>query len=239
MPHQFRIRIKNWKLLCLSILFISFLASLGFWQLSRANQKKVLLTSFAERKTHIPLNAFQLMQTNDPRFYQVTLNGKFDNQHTLLLDNKIFQGKVGYEIYTPFKASGMKDWILVDRGFIPMGATRNQLPNITSIHDDVTITGLINAAPRYASFGKMTDNKEITWPLRIEYVQFSELSHLIGHHYYPYILILKPENADYPIEWQIVTMPPERHLGYAVQWFALALTLLILSVALNCERRKQ
>jgi len=33
------------------------------------------------------------------------------------------------------------------------------------------------------------------------------------------------------------TLPPERHLGYAVQWFGLALTVLITALVLTLRKR--
>jgi surfeit locus 1 family protein len=36
--------------------------------------------------------------------------------------------------------------------------------------------------------------------------------------------------------WQPSTFPPERHLGYAITWFALAATVAVLFVALNLRR---
>ncbi|MBX3708309.1 MAG: SURF1 family protein [Gammaproteobacteria bacterium] len=227
-------KIKNWKLALLAILLIGLFTSLGLWQLSRAAQKKILLKSFADRTEHLPLTANDMNQSGDWRFYQVTLEGVFDNAHTILLDNKIYQGKVGYEVYTPFKAKDMATPILVDRGFIPAGQYRETLPAIHAIAGNLTITGMLNVPPTYVSFGKMNESSTITWPLRIEYLNFAELSGFLSYPLYRYVLHLTPTDpAAYAIKWQIVTMGPEKHMGYAVQWFAFAFTLLILSVALN------
>ncbi|WP_343239036.1 SURF1 family cytochrome oxidase biogenesis protein, partial [Stenotrophomonas sp.] len=34
------------------------------------------------------------------------------------------------------------------------------------------------------------------------------------------------------------TLPPQRHLGYAVQWFGLALTVLVVALVLERRRRR-
>ena len=231
------IKIKNWKLAILALLFICLFTSLGFWQLSRAQQKTALLKSFGERTAHVPYTASELKQPQDWRFFRTTLEGTFDNQHTVLLDNKTSHGRIGYEVYTPFNANGLSAPILVDRGFIPMGATRGILPAIKAITSHATITGMLNRAPTYVAFGQINDSPQIAWPLRIEYVNLFELGKLMDHPLFSYVLSLTPDDpATYSIEWQIVTMGPERHLGYAVQWFALALTLLILFVVLNFKR---
>ena len=235
-PYHRKVKwIKNWKLALVALIFFCFLLGLGCWQLSRAQQKQILLNSFHKRIEHAPLTLIDLQHEKiDARFYRVSLVGQFDNQHTLLLDNKIFHGQVGYEIYTPFKVKGLNRVILVDRGFIPLTKDRKILPPIQAILHETTLVGLLNLPPTYFSFGSIADTKTINWPLRIEYVNLKEISKFTNTPLFPYILSLEPHHpAAYPTEWQIVIMGPERHIGYAVQWFALALTLLILFTVLN------
>lgn len=228
-------KIKNWKLALLALVFIAVFTRLGIWQLSRASEKKLLLKSYAERTQHAPLSAADTHnQNSDLRFYRVKLDGHFDNEHTLLLDNKISHGKIGYEIYTPFIADGIAQPILVDRGFIAIMHSRKELPQIPTIKGKITITGIFNVPPKYVSLGQMSDSPTNTWPLRIEYVNLSELAHFLNHSLYPYLLLIHPSHpAAHDMQWQVVMMSPEKHMGYAVQWFALALTLLILFTALN------
>ncbi len=229
------IKIKNWKLTLLSIAFIALFTCLGFWQLSRAQQKSAMLEDFHQRMLLPPVTAKDLLTPNDWRFYQVQLVGKFDDAHTILLDNKTFNGKVGYEVYTPFAAKDLNLTVLVDRGFIPMGDTRASLPAIPkSSKGTVTITGMINLTPAYVAFGEIRENGKTTWPLRVEYINLPEIAKLTNANYYPYVINLNPESPSaLQVKWQITTVDPNKHKGYAVQWFALALTLLIISVVLN------
>jgi len=226
--------IKNWKLALLALLFFILFTSLGTWQVLRAQQKKVLLQQLAERRLHAPLTANVLTPSGDWRFHQATLSGHFDNTHTLLLDNKTFHGRVGYEVYTPFYAQGLVTPILVDRGFVPLGNSRKQLPAIKAIAGKVTIMGLLNTPPTYVALGQMQDAARLSWPLRVEFINLKQLTTLLDTPLFPYLFTLDPKDpAAYPLEWQAVTMGPERHIGYALQWFALALTLLILFFVLN------
>lgn len=234
MPTKLRFKIHNWKLALLACVFIGLFTWLGCWQLSRASQKQDLLQSFANRTTQEPVSAKNLNDVNDWRFYRAQLSGTFDNKHTFLLDNKTYKGKVGYEVYTPFHAHGMRSSILVNRGFIPVGVGRQVLPNIQPIEGDVTLIGMINLPPTYMALGKLIDPIKITWPLRVEFINLPDLANILKDKLFPYTLSMDPSDPRaYAITWQVVSMAPERHLGYAVQWFALALTLLILFVALN------
>lgn len=236
MHHKMPFSIKSWWLALLAVLGIGFFCFLGTWQLSRAYQKETLLSNFQARMQKNPLKVDQLSQTGDLRFYLATLSGEFDNAHTLLLDNKTFHGQVGYQIYTPFHAEGLASPILVDRGFIPRGATRQHLPLIKPIQGRLQIKGLLNLPPAYFALGDIFESKTFTWPLRVQYLELQELRTALPYDLFPYILSLTPTSSPYPIEWRIVITGPEKHRGYAFQWFALALTLLILFVALNWNR---
>ena|SRR3990167_610418 len=228
---------KKYPLIILAFIFIIFFTSLGFWQLSRAEQKERLLNSYADRIKQTKLTVSALNPNQDLRFYQVILKGRFDNQRTLLLDNKIFHGQIGYEVYTPFKVIGLTSLILVDRGFIPLGKNRAELPIIPSISGIVTITGMLNQAPKYIEWSQMSDAKSASLE-RVQYINLKKLAALFNHPLFPYVVTLTPHHeAAFAIEWQILTMGPERHRGYALQWFALALTLLVICAALNKPRK--
>lgn len=232
-------KIKNRKFALLSLVLFCLFIYLGTWQMHRADEKLFLLRSFKQRAHQVPLQADKLSSQHDLRFYRAQLNGFFDNEHTILLDNKIHQGKVGYEVYTPFRANGLAAPILVDRGFVE-SHQRNELPNIPAITDETVIIGLFNEPPRFAALGEMIDGNPSRWPLRVEFIDLRQISEQLKTHFFPYILILDPKHtAAFDLQWEIVVMSPERHQGYALQWFAFALTLLILFVALNVGRVKK
>jgi surfeit locus 1 family protein len=229
------IKVKNWKLALLALVFITLFICLGFWQLSRAREKTDLLESFRERTQQPAVHTSDLNTPRDWRFYPVEMEGKFDNAHTFLLDNKTFNGKVGYEVYTPFKPKGLDMTILVDRGFIPLGVSREHLPAIPKTpKGSIKIKGILNTPPLYLAFGDFSENGKIQWPLRVEYISLAEFSKLTRSDFFPYIVSLTEDSPSaLQVKWQIQTVDPNKNKGYAVQWFAFALTLLIISVVLN------
>src|SRR5436190_24119137 len=161
-------KIRNWKLSLLACLFFCLFIFLGCWQVSRAHQKTVLLKAYAERNLQAPLTRLDLTGGMDYRFYRAIFSGTFDNAHSLLLDNKIYHGLIGYEVYTPFITPSLAQPILVDRGFVPMGAGRDTLPAVKAILGTVTITGMLNLPPTYVSFGGMMTATSPSWPMRVE-----------------------------------------------------------------------
>ena len=227
--------IKNWKLNLLAVFFMGLFSFLGYWQLTRAWYKEQLINQYQQRLHQPPISQQNLNPQADLRFFQVTLTGYYDNQHTLLLDNKTFHGTTGYEVYTPFRADNLSSIILVDRGFINNNGNRSKTPQISPITGKQTINGLLNLPPK-----QIVMNENIFDPLpsakllRVETLNFAKLEKALGYVFFPYTLTLAAADSNaYTIEWQAVTLPPERHYAYATQWFAFAITLLIIFAILN------
>lgn|SRR3990167_3703872 len=225
-------------LIFFALLAFCLLVSLGIWQLQRAQQKRALLQAYAARSQQAPLTASDLNPTADLRYYRAKLEGTFENQHTFLLDNRTYQGHIGYEIYTPFKIKGLNKIILVNRGWLPASSSRAELPTIPAATQTMSITGILNNPAAHFSLGSFADSNANRWPLRIEFIDLQILSKLLGYPVFPYILWLDSSSkGSFTPAQQVTTISPEKHIAYAIQWFALAIGLLIVCVALIKGRR--
>jgi len=234
---RFKWQLKNKKLTIVAFFWIFLFLGFGKLAFLRSGQKKILIHTFSSRIKQPPLTAKTLPLKKDYLYYQASVEGWFDNAHTFLLDNKTLHHRIGYEVYTPFKVKGVDQVILVDRGIVPLEARREILPTIPPILETVMITGLLTLPPRYVALGPMTASTVLNWPLRIEFIEMGLLEKYVSHALFPYVLSL-PANHPYGFdnEWQINTLTPEKHTAYAVQWFALAFTLLILFAILNFKQ---
>jgi surfeit locus 1 family protein len=76
------------------------------------------------------------------------------------------------------------------------------------------------------------------WPQRLNYPTLPELTQLYGPALQSRIVLLDAEAADgFERLWQIeLGFGPERHMGYAVQWFGMALTVFIIFIVVNLKR---
>jgi surfeit locus 1 family protein len=106
------------------LVLLPLMVFLGFWQLSRGQEKQALLQSYAERRAAQPLSVAQLAAVADPAFRRVQLRGHFDAQHSLLLDNRVRDGKVGVELLQPFQDQASGQWLLLNRGWLPWPSRR-------------------------------------------------------------------------------------------------------------------
>ena len=226
-----KFRIKNYYFsprLLPNLAFISLfplLISLGVWQIHRGDEKHNLQIQFIERQQTKPvvLNKLKMIHV-DQAYLPILAEGHFDNKQSVLLDNKIYQHQIGYEVLTPFILKNSHHVILVNRGWIPQGRDRKTLPAIKSIAKNITIEGLLFWPQKTFSFKNITEKK---WPQRLQTLtpQFLKKNDLP-----PFIVIInKPGPYSFIPLWRPVILQASRHYAYAFQWFALSLTLLIAS----------
>ncbi|WP_438951038.1 SURF1 family protein [Porticoccus sp.] len=223
----------NWKILLFAGIFFPITLSLAFWQLERADEKHALLDTYQQKKLAAPVSIAEAMEFPDQQYVRVHLNGEYDNRSVLLVDNQVRNGRPGYEVVTPFKAS-QGEWLLVNRGWLPGGLDRSVLPDVDAVSGNVTLVGYL-----YRSPGKQLMLGEDIWkegagPKIIQNAAPENVSDKLSIPFYDYTLRL---DAGMPgaleTGWQVVNVVPGMHTGYAVQWAALSMALLILTLVAN------
>ena len=238
MTENNRLRKPSWFSVIATVLGVFFLSSLGVWQLQRAEEKKQILHENESRKSNAPL-AFNF-PISDPaslRFQRIRVQGKFISDKQFVLDNQVLDHAVGYNILTPFKLDNSTKIVLVDRGWVPLTDTRESLPNIEVDEDVRSLVGMV-----YVPYGKAyslgeIDNGATTWPRLIQFLDFKALETRIGENLLPLTLRMDANQEDvFKAKWTLFAASPKRHLGYAVQWFALALTLLVIFIVLHLPK---
>jgi surfeit locus 1 family protein len=223
--HHYRF---DWKLSLLTALLLPLMLSLGFWQLRRAQEKLELQDQYAARQYEAPVTLEQLSADSDLQYRQVELTGRYDNAHNFLLDNRIHQGQVGYDLVTPFITETQRV-VLVNRGWLAQGPTREQLPPLAAVEGRVTLHGSV-----YVPVGTQLVLGVITpdagWPQVIQTLDPMPAGVVAGYRgkdVFPYSVRLAEGAPGVLVrDWPVISMTPERHQGYAVQWFAMAAMLL-------------
>lgn len=107
-----------------------FMVGMSVWQWDRHLQKLELIDTLHQTLRLEPLELPALLaQQPDPRtltWRRVKLSGTFDFSHEFLLRNRSFEKRAGVHVITPLKVDGADAWVLVDRGFIPLGRENPQ-----------------------------------------------------------------------------------------------------------------
>ena len=202
------------------------LVFLGFWQLGRGEQKRVLLDSYAERQVAAPVTVGQLLTLDGPAFRRVQLRGHLDGQHSLLLDNRVRDGKVGVELLQPFQDQASGQWLLLNRGWLPW-PSRQTPPVFTTPDQILDVQAWVYESPG-TPFQLHADPSDAPWPRLVTAVMPDKLWAELGREGFADEVRIAPGPAAYQADWPLIStgMGPEKHTAYAVQWFAMALALL-------------
>ncbi|MHB1947487.1 MAG: SURF1 family protein [Gammaproteobacteria bacterium] len=220
------------------LFFFCLFCLAGHWQLQRYHYKKTLVTSYAASLKKGSLSWEQVKDSTPLEFQSIVVKGRYINSLTLLIQNRLHAGKVGYEVLTPLRIAGETKLLLVNRGWIEKPKDQI-LPEIMQSDTEQNIKGYIKFIDSHQFIlGKNILNIH-SLPYVIQKIDVNEISQLTHENYFPYVLRLDP-NATHGFvrDWLITAVEPSRHLGYAVQWFAMAIVLFIAYLCFSCERVK-
>jgi surfeit locus 1 family protein len=225
------------KLTLVLLTLILVFARLGWWQLERKTEKRSLFEQF---ETAPVLGIGQALERG-ARFAHVEAYGRYDPSRHLLLDNKVFKGRAGVQVLTPFTLAGGTE-ILVNRGWLPLSPDRRSLPDVETDASVRTITGILN---KPSTGGQRIGEPDILhadrWPQLVTYLDLDNVSVALGTQVEPWLLQLDPEDESGfgDRQWQPAYMGPEVHGAYALQWFSLAAAAFIIWIALGIHRARQ
>jgi surfeit locus 1 family protein len=222
----------------LALLGIVSVSYLGLWQLDRAAEKRAILEQIAAGES--ATRQLTTASTELPRYQTVSATGHYDTSHQVLLDNMpSLHGMPGYRVLTPFELQS-GEWILVDRGWLRVGASRSILPAIDVATNERTIVGRLDDIPRPGIRLGTQANSE-GWPRVMNFPQHADLERVLERKLGPRIVRLDPKQSDgYERSFAVRSdFGPNRHIAYAVQWFALAATMLVVYLVLNFKAKKR
>lgn len=198
---------------------------LGLWQWERAADKRILI---AARDAAPALIAPDEMPLDGAH---VTLRGEYLSEHTLFLDNRIVDSRLGVAVLTPLRDEQGQLW-LIQRGFTETGPTR-RAPVAETPSGRVEVSGEWQTArPGGPLYG---DNQE---GVRLQQISHTPWEGVIApFSYLGWLHAVEGEGVFLPW-WQANVMPPSRHIGYAIQWWALSLAALVVMVLGGYRLRK-
>ncbi|GAB3014498.1 SURF1 family protein [Bowmanella dokdonensis] len=212
---------------------VILMTGLGVWQLERAEQKRQRSALLAERQQQKSLTLTEVIgQSGDIRDFPVQVTGKLDSQRLLLWDNRILSGRVGYEVLAVLETN--EGNLLVNFGWLQAPPYRDLLPQTDLPWGMVTLEGVV-VVPQLNPMVRETN--EAGWPRRVQQPDLDYLQTALDTRLLPFMLQVA-DTQPFGLEnnWKPVVMPAEKHLGYAVQWFGLALACL--GVFILAVRRK-
>jgi surfeit locus 1 family protein len=208
MPAGYSFRPRPWALALAAAACVAGVM-LGNWQSGRADQKRSAAA----------------------RLERVVVEGEFLPRYTVYLDTRTRRGRPGYEIVTPLRLRGSASHVLVNRGWIAAGATRDALPEVPAPAGQVRIEGIaLERLPRVltirSSPGKIRQSLDVQayaaeTGLQLEPRVIEQHSSL-------------PDGL--ARDWPPHDAGIEKHEAYALQWYSLAALAVVLVVVLSLRK---
>jgi len=213
----------------------------GFWQLDRAAGKQALFAAFEQGLDGEPLQAVIADENVEQYLYRrISLRGHYVPDRQILLDSMMHEGRPGYHVLTPLRTGATT--ILVNRGWLRADPDRTVMPDVAVTDRMRTVTGRLYRLPRTGlSLGATPTGTQTAWPLRLLFPSAEEIAGHTGLAVHDYQVLLDPADEDgFTRAWRPALMSPENHLAYALQWFVMAGTIVIIYAALTIRaaRRK-
>ncbi len=221
-----------------AVLLLAVFTALGFWQIRRGDYKSAIVAS-AQQQQLLP--AMELsgapMDLKSVRYRTVRVTGSYETRYTMYLDNKIHQGRVGYQVVIPLRIAGTSAYVLVNRGWVAMGPSRAELPKIAIPAGVSTVQGMLQLPSKDVSSFGASNRSNAGWPALYRWTDVLALAAESGLPLKPYIILEQSTQTDGLVrDWQLISDSPDKNYAYAMQWFTFAGIVLLLWVKLNLKR---
>ena len=219
--------------LVLAVLAAVFLR-LGLWQLERMAEKEALFVAFETAPKLSIADALERQQ----EFARVDAHGRFDPERHLLLDNRIWRGRAGVHVLTPFMLDEGQS-VLVNRGWLPLPPDRRALPDVPTNASERLLQGRLvrpsTGGPRLGDADVLVSDR---WPQLVTYFDLDAAAAALDLQLLPWVVQLDAadDGGFEGRQWQAAVMEPAVHRGYAIQWLALLATTLVIWIVLGLRR---
>lgn len=199
---------------------------LGWWQLERAEQKERHIARYAQQGESARQSLEQIVNNEQTvQHARVTLQGNVDHNKIFYWDNRIKDGLVGYEVLGLLNTN--VGTITVNFGWLPAEQSRAVLPTV-ELPEVLQNQSAILYEPKDNIFITETLVLDDEWPKRIQQPDTELMAVHAGQSLLPYVAVLEGDTvSNLSNNYTPVVMPPEKHIAYAVQWFGLALAVVI------------
>jgi surfeit locus 1 family protein len=234
--NAWRFRWPGWVVTGAALAVIAVCVSAGNWQTRRAEYKQALADRLDERVT-APVAEIGVapVEADAWQFRRVRVRGEYVPEKALLLDNRVLNGRVGYQVLTPLRLAGGAMHVVVDRGWVAAPPTRDRLPQVQTPSGVQEVEGVAVLPPdKVFELGEGSPTGTVWQHFLMErYARWS------GFALQPVVVRQTSDAPDGLVrEWTRPDTGVQKHRGYALQWYLFATLTIVLYVSLNFRRRR-
>jgi len=231
----------NWIIASFVLATFVALVRLGVWQMGRAQEKIDLQLTYEEMGSDsaVPIEDVGMSGLeNDAKTIQnlhITMTGEFLNDRNLFMIYQTYEDSLGYEVVTPFKLESSDKIVFVSRGWVYASTYEEISGKVDPILGKRTVEGQIFVpTPKQAERTNGIEFNHPRWPLEIRWLNVLELDPLFEETIFPYEVRMDEEQEGLFIRhWPTVYVDTGKNYSYALQWWSMAIALLIVTFVLS------
>jgi surfeit locus 1 family protein len=230
--------VVSWPWVFVNFVVVLFLLGLSLWQWQRGEEKRETLNRIATWRSQAAVNLDKFLTIAAPERdgVQIDFLARWLSPRVWLLDNRMLDGRIGYDVIIAVQEVSQtqkSSVILVNLGWVAAPVSRNFLPDI-AIPETLHVQGVYRNSAQGVLLGENIEDGG-TWPMRIQQVDPVSLSRYVDSEIISG-LIYQEENSPFVVHYHPVILPPERHKAYALQWFLLAIAVIVIAVVASARK---
>lgn len=235
------LRCGSWRLTLrpgmalLALAVAAAMVSLGNWQTRRA-EERLALQQRVDTLAQGPVLSLPAARVSAADYVngRVAVRGEFAPRHMVLVDNRVLRGAPGYHVVTPLRIRGGDRYVLVNRGWIAAGPTRDRLPEVRTPGGEVVVEGLAVVPPE-----RVYELAEESGPgPRVQHLVLARMAKRTGLELQPIVVQQTSDAPDGLVRaWERPDSGANTHRAYAAQWYAMGAVVIAIYVGLNLKRR--
>lgn len=222
-----------------AVLLLPLFLYLGYWQLQRAEEKRLLQQEYDTRASGPAVQVErQVQRAEDLQFYRVVARGQYETGHQILIDNRVHHGRVGYHVITPLRIENSEVRLLVNRGWVAIGESRERLPPTDAPTGLQQVSGVATVpAEKHFTLGQ-PELPGGGWQRLWLNMEMTRYAAAVPFPVQPVVVLLDPDSeaGGFTREWSRLDAGISVHQGYAFQWFMLAAALASIYLFLSLRR---
>ena len=197
------------------IFFILVFIALGSWQIVRLNWKNNLILEIENSLKNPPI---ELTQSNKENYLKIKTSGSIDFDKQIYLYNLNDKGAPGFEVINPILIDNKN--YLINRGWIPFEKKGSKEINF---FDENNIVGTLKLQGKKNIFKPNNNIEENYWFS----LNRDDILKFTGKEFSEYLIYLGG-NYELPKPKKITANISNNHKKYAITWFSLAISILLL-----------
>lgn len=224
----------DWRITTATVLACGLFIIAGNWQSGKATTKEAMQARLDAHAHDLILLQAEPVKAEDYALRRLAASGVYEAKYSILVDNKVYRGKAGYHVYSPLRIAGSDMHVLVNRGWVAQGRTREELPQVVAPAGMQNVAG-IAVAPS-GQFLELRAEEKIgpLWQ-NLDLERYKQWS---GLRLQPIVIEQVNDAGDGLVrDWPRPDLGIEKHRVYALQWYSFLALAIALYIFFHVKRK--